>query len=133
MTFFKWKTIYGCDARGDGDSAYMTRLTLFECARGQLCLHFFHRSDADDLHDHPWSFWSLILWRGYYEITPEGRRRKWPGMLLRRTCYWQHRVELVGGKPAVTLVWMGRYVKQWGFWTKGGFLPWKKYFKQKGC
>jgi hypothetical protein len=36
----------------------------------QLYLHKIMRSDADrELHDHPWAFASLILWRGYHEET----------------------------------------------------------------
>lgn len=36
----------------------------------QYFLHKFLRSDADrELHDHPWPFKAVILWRGYYEET----------------------------------------------------------------
>jgi hypothetical protein len=133
MKFLERKTIYGCDARGDGDSAYMTRLTIFSCKFGQLCLHKFYRSDADELHDHPWTFWTFILWRGYIEHTPAGRRRIWPLTLHRRPATWQHRVELVNGKPAITLVAMGRRVRDWGFVTKWGWQYWREYFRQKGC
>jgi hypothetical protein len=90
--------IYGCESRGDGDSIYMTRYA-FPRILGlvRMCLHVFHRSDADELHDHPWPFVSIILWRGYNEVTPitskrtgaiseYGRKysRKWPGMILFR-------------------------------------------------
>ncbi|MFP5276951.1 MAG: DNA methyltransferase [Acidobacteriota bacterium] len=61
------RVIYGCDGRGDGDSPYLTRYTLFSTPWIHLCIHVFHRSDADELHDHPWPFASLILWGGYIE------------------------------------------------------------------
>lgn len=171
----KKKIIYGCEARGDAQSPYLSRWTLLDLPFGALYLHRFHRSDADEMHDHPWSFWSLILWRGYVEETPNrcrdvrngsvkemealmsskdgwqwggygigdsafvsrpyGRQRKrvWPGMILRRPSEWVHRVELIDGKGAVTLVWRGRYTRQWGFWTKKGWQHWKDYFSERGC
>lgn len=54
----------------DHESKYMTRFTFFEIGGWSLKLHRFHRGDEDrDLHDHPWSFWSLILRGGYWEVT----------------------------------------------------------------
>src|SRR5271170_2923953 len=35
----------------------------------RLYLHKFYTGDNDrHLHDHPWSFTSLLLWNGYHEI-----------------------------------------------------------------
>jgi hypothetical protein len=128
------KIIYGCEARGDGDKPYLTRYTLISLPGFILCLHIFHRSDADDLHDHPWNFTSFILWRGYVEETEGGKKRRvWPGMILRRLSTHKHRVELVNGKKAITLVVMGKYRKSWGFWVKDIYMAWRDYFQQKGC
>lgn len=142
------KIIYGCEGRGDADSPYLTRYTLLSTPIIQVCLHIFHRSDADDLHDHPWPFASLILWRGYVEVVQtfaalsgvdgtlyeeRARSRKYPGMLLFRSARHTHRVELINGKPAVTLVVMGPRQRTWGFWTKRGWQRWKQYFEELGC
>lgn len=129
----KKKIIYGCEARGDADSAYLTRYTLVDRPNWQLCLHYFYRSDADELHDHPWDFWSLILWRGYIEQTKTGRQRKWPLMLLHRKAEHAHRVVLVNKKPAITLVLMFKRRREWGFFTPKGWQLWNKYFKENGC
>lgn len=133
MKFFRREIIRGCEARGDAESAYLTRYTLVSGRHGKLCLHIFHRSDADELHDHPWGFWSLILWRGYIEQTPRGRKRVWPGMLLHRRATCSHRVELVNGRKAITLVWMGKSVQAWGFFTSKGWMHFREYFREKGC
>jgi hypothetical protein len=143
--------IYGCESRGDGNSPYMTRYAFPRLGPIRVCLHVFHRSDADELHDHPWPFASLILWRGYVEVTPcvvcgtresersEGiccarqRKRMWPGMLLFRKASHAHRVELIQGKKAVTLVFMGTRRREWGFFTSKGWKQWQAYFKEKGC
>jgi molybdate-binding protein len=42
-------------------------------------------------------------------------------------------VELVNGKKAVTLVLMGKYVRDWGFITKKGWKQWQEYFRELGC
>lgn len=129
----KTNIIYGCESRGDGDFKYLTRYTLLEKKSWQLCLHLFHRSDEVDLHDHPWDFWSLILWRGYVEETPTGRKRVWPGMLLRRKAEHVHRVELTSDKPAITLVVMFQRRRQWGFFRDSTWLPFHQYFEKFGC
>jgi hypothetical protein len=172
--------IYGCESRGDGQSPYMTRYAFPRIGPVRMCLHVFHRSDADDLHDHPWPFVSVILWRGYTEITPGTaragccgvvlsewfieplvgmkcihcgraypffthaefaetrgqvlkRKRKWPGMILFRPATHRHRVELVDGKRAISLVFMGRRIREWGFFTRQGWKLWTKYFAENGC
>lgn len=151
------KIIYGCESRGDGDSPYLMRLTLLETKLGAAYIHVFHRSDADEHHDHPWPFVSLILWRGYLEETPrpcvcgtepmpDGRRywcdrcmphrlrRMWPGMILFRRATHRHRVQLVDRKRAVTFVIRGPYVREWGFFREDGhWQRWKEYFAERGC
>lgn len=132
MSFSK-KIIYGCEENGETESPYLTRYTLakfFGCA---IYLHVFHRSDNNEFHDHPWAFASLILWNGYLEETPKGRKRVWPGMILFRKAKHAHRVELVDSKKAITLVVRGRYYRQWGFFTKEGWMQWEEFFAKRGC
>jgi hypothetical protein len=145
----KKQVIYGCESRGDGNSPYLTRYAFPRIGPVRMCLHIFHRSDADDLHDHPWPFVSVILWRGYWEVTPwrraydgppsdgspeiRQRKRVWPGMILFRSALHSHRVELVEGKRAITLVFMGRRIREWGFFTRQGWKLWTKYFTENGC
>lgn len=127
------KIIYGCETRGDSQSPYLTRYTLFQAKSFQVCLHIFHRSDSPELHDHPWPFVSFLLWRGYAEETIKGKSRKWPGMVLIRPPEWTHRVELIDEKPAITLVIMGKRVREWGFITQRGWQLWRDYFLERGC
>lgn len=168
MTFKK--IIYGCEERGDAHKPYLTRYTLIDTKHFQLCLHVFHRSDADDHHDHPWNFISLILWRGYFEETPEWpicpkcdnsmsldgknyhcvlcrldylkipfgfekriRVRRWPLDILFRKANHRHRVHLVNHKKCVSLVLMGKRKREWGFYTRTGWLHWVDYFIKNKC
>lgn len=150
MRFFEKELI------GPADNPLITRYKIIATERfGNLDLHVFHRSDADRcLHDHPWAFVSLILWRGYTEVLPtwenrhhilsyggdgirwmaQTRERRWPGMILYRPANWTHRVELPEGKKAVTLIWTSprrtdrdAKVGDWGFYTPKGWTPWRQY------
>lgn len=135
MTFFKITKIFGCEERGDYDRPYLTRLTIIECKYFKFALHIFHASDHEDHHDHPWNFITFILWRGYIEETPTGKKRKWPGMVLYRPATFRHRVELVKERPAVTLVIMGKRWREWGFFEKttGRWIQWARYFIKNKC
>lgn len=114
-----------------GAGLYLTRWDVFGNrfgGGGKLFVHLFHRGDAEPYnHDHPWAFWSLILWGGYYEVTPAGRRWYFPGCLLRRPAEWQHRVEIPSGRRCWTLIWTGAKVRSWGFWCAAGWVPWRQH------
>jgi hypothetical protein len=61
-------------------------------------------------------------------------KRIYPGMILFRSCEHLHRVELIKNKPAFTLVFTGRYVRQWGFILKNlKWQQWNDYFTDNGC
>lgn len=116
-----------------GLGKYLTRWTLwgkrFEGSH-RLFLHLFHRGDAEPYnHNHPWAFWSLILWGGYWEVTADGRRRWYgPGSLLKRPAKWEHRVVLPAGAKCLTLVWTGPKEQTWGFICPGrGWIPWRQH------
>lgn len=154
---FKKTIIHGCEGRGDGHLPYLTRYTLFECSRFQILLHIFHRSDADELHDHPWNFTTIPLWRGYYEETDvitlnetpsdvndfeieRVRRieRIKPFRIYHRPAEQAHRVVLVPDKQgneqkAVTLVITGKRFRMWGFYTASGWMNFVRYFNKNKC
>jgi hypothetical protein len=54
-------------------------------------------------------------------------------MILFRRGTHRHRVELIDGKKAVTLVFMGKRWREWGFFTSKGWQQWQAYFKERGC
>jgi hypothetical protein len=121
------------DIARPGISAYLTRWTLWgrrqTPGKAKLFLHCFHASNPEPYtHDHPWSFWSLILAGGYFEHT--GGRRFWRGplRLLRMPADHQHRVELPKGRKSWSLVWTGPRTRSWGFVCPGrGWIPWRRH------
>jgi len=96
---------------------YLTRWYLLRTKPLAVFLHWFRRSDEDRaLHDHPWPFITLILWRGYFEHCQDGTiRRRWPLTVHYRPAEWRHRVELIGGRKAVTIVIRFRERRLWGY------------------
>lgn len=159
---FEREVIFGCDK----DVPLLVRWKLLRTPRFRVCLHIFHRSDEDrELHDHPWSFFSLILWNGYTEVRPRPvtraimacseeahkrvplgleaslhgdayayqRRRIYPGSLLYRPARWTHRIEIGPGRPSVSLVVMLRKQREWGFFTKVGWVHWKRFLPSRDC
>lgn len=99
-------------------------------------LHRTLRSDrARDLHDHPWHYVSIILEGGYVEeievahgLNPLTERRRYrPGDVLFRHAEHRHRLEVDEGIDCWSLVLTSHNVREWGFWTSSGFVPWREY------
>lgn len=127
---FEVKKIYGCHG-----GLYMTRIILARFKGGEkMMLNYFHRSDEDrHLHDHPWSFRTFILWRGYIEVLEHSALTVKPLQTLRRPAQWKHRVLLKNGKPALTLVFTGPNVREWGYHTPDGWISHDDWWRKEGC
>ena len=119
--------------------------------------HTILQSDDVCSHDHPWPFLTIILKGGYNEWTPVeqedgGRYVKnrvgvdrvleichWhgAGSIMYRPAKWRHQLELIekNGKPvhAKTFVITFKVLRDWGFFTKNGWVFWKNYDKAKHC
>ena len=89
-----------------------------------MFLHNFHKSDPDDLHDHPWPFITIILRGGYWEHTPKGKFWRGAGTINWAGSKSLHRVELEPGLNTWTLFIPGPTVREWGFIDKG---IWKRH------
>jgi hypothetical protein len=131
--------------RNDNEE-YLIRWNIFQCKWFSIKIHKIILSDDDCLHDHPWAFYSFILKGGYLEHSEEdiykdhtpqpwgSKKRKVAkyfkaGSLLYRPAEFKHKLEIE--KPVWTLVLTLKKVRQWGFWTPKGFIPWFRY-KQTG-
>lgn len=151
MKLFKKKIIYGCEARGDQNSKYLTRWEFVSGKYFGIYIHKFHRSDDNSsLHDHPWNFITIPLKHGYNDCVFDGgsdengkptflRTRMKPFHAYYRKATHIHFVELLQDmflpvdKQAWTLVIRFKYIKWWGFWKKGVFTRFNEYFQQNRC
>lgn len=124
------------DRLGPPDDPYMVRYKLIETPWFAVRVHHILRSDGDrDLHDHPWSFVSIVLRGGYDELTPMTWRGDELIVVATRTItapaviYHRaedlHRLEL--DRPAWTLVFTGPRRRHWGFQTRHGWVSWRTY------
>jgi hypothetical protein len=128
----KCRVIVNCD-----HDPFMYRWYVLRTKWVSVFIHKFVRDDEDRaLHDHPWAFLVIPIWRGYVEHCerkriPHARRvRPLLGMRLRRATY-RHRVVLIGGKPAWSVFIHFRRWREWGFWPREGFTPWNKWWQEK--
>jgi len=146
----KRKIIYGCEARGDADSPYLTRWELISCRWFAIYLHRFERSDdRSSLHDHPWDFITIPLRYGYNDCQFNGGRDSDGNPTFLRTrmktfrVYYRpathvHFVELLqdsngNERKAWTLIFRSKYTRWWGFWNNGIFTRFDEYFIKMGC
>jgi hypothetical protein len=124
---------------------YLERYYLFLKDRKtfpfNVFLHKFLKGDPDDVHDHPWSYATLILKGGYYEWIPQFDQtgvmtcevRKWRGpghfRICKPTSY--HRIELKSGVTAWTLFMPGPQKRDWGFLVNNAWIKNDNYLQHK--
>jgi hypothetical protein len=127
------------------DEPLLTRYYLFLKDRKHfpfnVFLHCFHKSDPDDVHDHPWPYATLILKGGYYEWTPMFDNK---GKMIAEICTWRgpghfricgansyHRIELDPNVTAWTLFMPGPQKREWGFLVKNKWIHNDKYLTDR--
>tara|TARA_B110000438_G_C15553544_1_gene537997 strand:+ start:125 stop:598 length:474 start_codon:yes stop_codon:yes gene_type:complete len=113
---------------------YLERYYLFLKDRENfpfnIFLHKFLKSDSDDLHDHPWSYFSFIIKGGYWEYTSAGKFWRGPWSCIYRKADSKHRIEL---EPSVGDCWSlfipGIKKREWGFHTENGWVEHSEYLQ----
>lgn len=102
-------------------------------------LHQFLLSDDDRaLHDHRGDNTSFLIDGDYVEyVLPRSRydsgvrtpdvRRVRAGETATRRATDLHRVELVDGRPVLSLFFIGPTVRDWGFGCERGWVPWRDF------
>ena len=138
--------LYGSEAMGR--PLYMGRWWLHqyhEAGDMGARLHHIARPDADrQLHDHPYSFTSVVLRGGYVEALPKSQEGVWGAdgreevtLVERRTDLnpvvfrqAKDRHQIVSVLPdTLTLFITGPKSEEhsWGFYTQHGFISWREY------
>lgn len=125
---------------GERCPTYMYRWTMIDTRWGKVYLHKFVGDDwSYDLHDHPKRFISIGLYGSYLEETPINPN--FCGSLTTRRRYrapWirsfppehKHRITTPFGH-CWTLVIVGPWERDWGFWHDGKFMRWDEYVSGK--
>ncbi|MEM7096166.1 MAG: hypothetical protein AAF567_24385 [Actinomycetota bacterium] len=149
-----WMRKFTIGAAGD---PYIERFVLIRTPICSVMVHRLHRPDADrDLHNHPWSFASVVISGGYWESyasagnlaernrdprRPQGDLAAHPSRFVRltnRKRAWvdYHRITQV--LPGTrTLVLAGPRQNSWGFWRETGYteehIGWREYLDSKAA
>jgi hypothetical protein len=113
------------------DSEYITRLHLIKTPWFAVCLHWLHKPDPEPhRHDHPVSFFSIILHGSYVEFRNRlFKRRVWFNY-IKASLNDTHRI--VSVKPnTITLCFMGPKRREWGFHTPNGWVYWRDYYLEQ--
>jgi hypothetical protein len=111
---------------------YMYRWAVISTRWGKLYIHRFVGDDwSRDLHDHPKRFISIGIWGSYLEETPAGRTRYRAPWIRSFPPEHKHRISTPWGH-CWTLVFVGKLVREWGFWHEGQFIDWKTYVTERG-
>lgn len=114
---------------------YLTRYYLFLKKRKwfpfNVFLHNFHKGDPDDLHDHPWCYFTLIIRGGYWEYTPKGKFWRGAGHCRVASSCSLHRIELDPNVNAWTIFIPGPHVREWGFVDNGVWKQHEQYLAEK--
>ena len=72
-----------------------------------ILLHKILKSDLGDLHDHYWSYITIILKGGYWETNKNGTFWRGPGYIGFRKASDRHSLRIPERKPAWTLIFVG--------------------------
>ena len=124
---------------------YLERYYVFLRHRNRfpfnIFVHKFLKSDPDDVHDHPWPYFTIILKGGYWEWIPVFNIR---GAKVQEYCVWRrpgsfrwasantyHRIELDPEVTCWTLFMPGRKRREWGFLVKNKWVQWQEYLAQR--
>lgn len=140
FVLWKWMPIVGpSHHNGQHEELYLLRLYIFRCRWFGLMLHYIVREDwdRDAQHDHPWTFFRMILSGGYTESLAWAESDTELGAPVERT-YKRgyvgkfptgafHRITSV--KPGtVSLCLNGPKNNGWGFFVPGtGKVDWRDY------
>lgn len=139
MKFYQKRKVI---TRGD-ENEYLIRYSIFSCPWFAVKIHNILKSDDTCLHDHPWAFISIILKGGYVEESQLGvlgfiktgtktvKRLHGAGSILYRPAHYAHRLEVY--QSTWTFVITFRKIKEWGFFTPGGWVPHFRHTKRNVC
>ena len=133
---WKWKTRFVTFHPISYGVGSLARLSIGLRSEGRrLMIHYFPRNEdpGPELHDHPWSFWTVMLWGCYTdesvtigELPTGGPSPVWErdtlslGSVRHRPATHRHRT--IVHRPTVTVVFRGATAREW---CEGTTEDWK--------
>lgn len=114
--------------------ALMRRIHLLETPWRDFGLHVLLRADDESfgMHDHPWDFWSIVLWGGYWErfrhahpdmgpnvFLDTDRYRGWFSRMSHEATYQHMIIGTRRNRPCITFWISTKRKRVWGFPSVG--------------
>lgn len=97
--------------------------------------HFVDDEWSDTSHDHPFDFWTIILFGGYLETIERSNRSRYdvarrPGGFRFVKAEVRHTTKLLSKEDGCwTITFRSPERRAWGYWVDNKFIPWQKYFE----
>lgn len=127
---------------------YLRRLRIIQTPWFGLYLHHIDGPDPDEHpHDHPYVFWSWVLKGSYlenrYDTTRPGQNENYPiyHLSLGARARWTfkkfplneaHKIEVVNPDGVITLLFVGKRVREFKFYENQEGTVWHEYVKRYG-
>lgn len=122
-----------------GDNLYLRRWSLWLPFGWSIKLHKIVRADDDRCqHNHPWLMIRIILVGGYIEnrgtcsVTLKPWRPWIPWRIYVTPSKFKHRIAYLLKESSWSLIICGPKVREWGFFTKEGWMHWKQFVHEVG-
>ena len=111
---------------------HFKRWEILKTRWGSIWLHAIHKADTDKhLHNHPWDFISVVLKGSYYEQTPKGNKKQYPGKINLRNGEEHHKILELLSPVVYTLFFVSAPKRQWGYKVEGKFIDHLTYREMK--
>lgn len=120
-----------------GDNLYLRRWSLWLPFGWSIKLHKIVRADDDRCqHDHPWLMIRIILAGGYIEdrdghcVTLKPWKPWAPWRIYAVPAKFKHRIAYLLKESSWSLIVCGPRVREWGFFTKEGWMHWEQFVQE---
>lgn len=120
------------EIRSKTGELHFKRFAIIETRWFAVYIHKIYKADKDPfVHNHPWNFFSIVLWGGYYEDTQwgSGGARDVFNINWGNRKYFHKIAAIIW--PTTTLFCTFGKKKPWGFLTNQGYVDSEEYIKNK--
>ena len=111
---------------------HFKRFSIFSINGVGLFIHYFTQNDKEvHEHDHPWNFSTIILKGGYTEQHLGNFSDRKFLSYKKFDAEHPHRIHKLFGKYCITLAFIGKRIREWGYQTENGWIDHKTYRELK--
>lgn len=111
---------------------HFRRWQLLKTPWFDIFIHGIYKADEDEhLHDHPWDYFSIVLWGSYIERVRGGNNVQSFMTTSHRKAEHTHKILSLKSEKVFTLFFAGKRRRDWGYWVRGTWIDNVTYRKLK--